>query len=287
MDKSIYNKYKGKVTCAYREDVYIDAQDNPRIKAKRTQEREKYIFQGFGNRRDPILIECPHDVLVLEFEGDRIVNEAMIKVVELNLKKSKLDYCVVDHRGTSPYIYIWNLKNLPEGHEAEAKKHIAKKLIPPLDFSNLGKTLIPIIGLPHWKPKYNGAVHKIIRGKDPELHHNPVDKLLEDFVKPAPKKTTETDRECMDIKSSIRLSDVLQKYGMDITQNPVKCLWHDSKGGRCFSFDDSKGVWHCFHCDRSGNVFHFIMIEEQCDFLAAKKKAADFVGIELQSFIQV
>ena len=209
----------------------------------------------------------------------------MIKAIELNLKRLKLDYCIVDHGGTSPYIYVWNLKNLPEGYEREAKKHIAKKLIPSLDLSNLGKTLIPVIGAPHWKPKYNGAVHRIVRGKDPVLHHNPVDELLEDFVKPAPKRTAETDTECRDIKSTLVLSDVLRKYGMDVSQNPTKCLWHDSRGGRCFSFDDSKGVWHCFHCDKSGNLFGFIMEQEQCDFIAAKEKAADLAGIKLESLV--
>ena len=277
MEKNLYNRYIGKITCAYKEDVYLDREGHSRIGAKRTKERERYLFQGFDKGRDPVLIECPSDVLVLEFEGERSVNKAMIRVIELNLKRLKLDFCIVDHKGTSPYIYVWNLKGLPEGYEAEAKKHIARKLIPQLDFSNLGKTLIPVIGLPHWKQKYNGTVHKIIRGKDPTRHENSVDKLLEDFVKPALKKIVEEDPECRDIKSSIRLSDVLQRYGMDISRNPTQCLWHHSKGGRCFSFDDVKGVWHCFHCCKSGNVFQFIMEQEGCDFGTAKRKVGEMV----------
>ena len=280
-EKQHYNKYIGKVTCAYKEDIYIDNRGISCIGAKRTLNRDKYLFSGFGKGKDPILIECPKDMLVMEFESERAVNEAMVKVIELNLKRLKMDYCIVDHGGVSPYVYIWNLKGLPNGFEREAKIHIAQKLIPRLDLTNLGKTLIPVIGAPHWKEKYNRSIHKIVEGKNPKFHNNPVGHLLNDFKTPVtrPKKTSDPDPECRQIKSSVKLSDVLSRYGMDTSRNPTKCLWHESKSGRCFRFDDEKGVWNCWNCGRSGNVFHFIMEQERCSFPEAKRKTIEIGAI--------
>ena len=106
-------------------------------------------------------------------------------------------------------------------------------------------------------------------------------KMLADFIKIAPKKIIGEDPECSEIKSSVRLSYVLQRYGMDVSRNPTQCLWHSSKGGRCFSFDDVKGVWYCFHCCKSGNVFQFIMEQEGCDFGMAKRKVGGLVGLRI------
>jgi hypothetical protein len=282
MNTSIYHKYIGTLTCAYKEDVYVDDKGVARISAKRTKEREKYLFRGFGNKRDPILIECPPDLLAIEFEEERSLNLSIIWAVEQNVRMHDLDYCIADHGGRSPYLYLANLQGLPPGHEHQAKKLLAKILVPEryhdlLDLSNLGKTLIPIIGLPHWKPKYHGAVHRIIRGRPLEEHFNPIGSLLADFERPRPKTVDDQDGECQRIKSAVRLSDVLKKYGMDVSRNPTKCLWHESKGGQCFSFDDRKGLWYCFHCTKSGNSFQFIMEQEGCSFVEAKEKAKRFL----------
>jgi len=285
MGKNIYDKYIGQITCAYKEDVVVDKDGHARVTAQRTKQREKYIFQGIGKGKDPVLIECPKDVMALEFEGKRAVNEEIIKQIEKKLRQNQLDYCVADHGGTSPYIYLWNLMGLPEGYELEAKKFLAQKLVPEkyldlLDVTNLGKTLIPVIGLPHWKPKYKGAIHEIIREKHLSSHYNPVGRLLLDFSKPKPRSRVETDDECELIKGSLPLPELLKHYGVDISRNPTRCLWHESKHGRCLSYNEI--TWNCFHCGESGNIFHFVMRQEGIDFLTAKKKCAEIAGIELK-----
>ena len=278
MIPAIYNKYIGKLTCAYMSDIFVDEYGTPRVMAKRTQEREKYLFKGLGNGRDPILIECPPDVLVLEFEGERLLNEEIIRASVRRIRSYNLDYCIADHGGKSPYIYLFNLIGLPAGFEAHAKKILAKKFVPHkylslLDLSNLGKTLVPIIGRPHWKPCYNGSIHKRVKGKWPEVHYNPVGEFCEDFyTPPSPKAVGEYDSELKRIKERVLLSKLLKSYGLDTSRNPTRCLWHE-KGARCFSFDDRKGLWNCFHCGRSGNVFQFIMEQEKCGFVEAKKKS--------------
>lgn len=63
------------------------------------------------------------------------------------------------------------------------------------------------------------------------------------------------------------LKEVLRKYGVDTSRNPTQCPWHNSKGGKCFSFNED--VYHCFHCDKSGDSISFVMEQDGCDFKEA------------------
>lgn len=47
------------------------------------------------------------------------------------------------------------------------------------------------------------------------------------------------------------------------------------------SFDDAKGVWHCFRCGAAGSVFDLIMLVHQCDFVTALKFLAAEARVEL------
>lgn len=66
------------------------------------------------------------------------------------------------------------------------------------------------------------------------------------------------------------LIPVLKQAGMDVSRNPTKCLWHGSVGGKCFSFNDK--VYHCFHCDESGNVVSFVKKHYNLNYLKACEK---------------
>lgn len=68
------------------------------------------------------------------------------------------------------------------------------------------------------------------------------------------------------------LVSILAKYGVDISKNPTQCLWHDSMGGKCFSFSKEKQLFHCFHCNKSGDVISFIMEHKNIDFVTACKE---------------
>ena len=89
------------------------------------------------------------------------------------------------------------------------------------------------------------------------------------------------DTELSEIKNKVRLSSLMQDYGYDTSRNPTMCkLGHESKGHSCFSWDDNIGLWHCFHCDKGGDVFSFVMQHENTDFINAKKILAKKAGIE-------
>lgn len=90
----------------------------------------------------------------------------------------------------------------------------------------------------------------------------------------------EVDKDCEKIKEKIKIPDLLQEWGIDTTKNPTSCPLHSSQGGRCFSYNEN--VWHCFHCEQKGNIFHLYMTKNSCNFIQAKKDLAAKVGITLK-----
>jgi len=291
--KDVYNKYEGKVTVAFKDNVYTDKDGNSRINAPRTKERQKYLFKGFkDDGSDNIaLIECPIDVLAIEFEEDSTEkNTSFISTKENrddwidtsynNCEKLKLDCSVADHGGTSKYLYLFNIKNLPEKNELDAKKFVLEQIVPKdalpfIDHTNIGKTLVPIIGRPHWKSKYKGSLHAIEKGKHPKEHINDFKPFLKNF-KIKEKSDVPTDNVAKKIKNRIKILDLMKEYDYDMTKNPTMCkLGHGSKGGKCFSYNEGAGqdgedVWNCYHCGEGGDVIDFVKAHNDMTFNQAK-----------------
>lgn len=279
LEMSIYNKYEGKITCAFTNNIYKDDTGAYRINAKRTQEKDKYLFMGFKeDGSDNIsLIECPIDVLAIEFEAestekksisistredrDNFIEESKKKCTEL-----KLDYCIADHGGTSKYLYLFNLKGLLINYERESKILLAKKIVSEeaqrfLDWSNLSKTLIPIIGRPHWKPKYNGAIHKIIDGKFPQEHDNDIRRLELDWREEINKKSQGGQYLEFEGKKLVDLIDTtsFKKNGNKLQgSHPI----HGSTTGSNFCMDTTRDIWFCFRHANGGGILQYIAMKE-------------------------
>lgn len=298
LPSKIYNKYIDKITVAFKNNVFIE-DGRAVVKAKRTQEREKYLLKGFKDDESDniILIECPLDILAIEFEEHSTSKDSISTSTKeerdlwidktFNIaKRHKIQCCIADHGGTSKWLYIFNLIGLPENHEVEAKKIIAKKLVPKqaiefIDWTNVGQTLIPVISRPHWKPKYNGTIHKLVEGKLPYEQENSISHLLADFVIVDKPKLNKEDSVIKQIKESIRFKDILDEYKYDLTKNPTMCmLGHQSKGGRCFSYNLLDGLWYCFHCGKGGDLIEFVIQHDNIDFVKARKKLMDRANIK-------
>ena len=89
------------------------------------------------------------------------------------------------------------------------------------------------------------------------------------------------------IRESVSIIDVMRWYNYDTDKHPTKCmLGHPSNGGQSFSYNDVKGVWHCFSCNKGGDVFKLVMEQDECDFLTARRKLAEHAGIKLQEELQ-
>lgn len=290
--ETVYNKWIGKITCAYKKDISVDAQGTTYVNAKRSQEREKYIFKGLPNA-DIVLIECPPDVIGIEFEADRETNERYINSTKDACVKFGLDYCIADHKGKSPWLYLFNLKGMPETGVGQAKKALAERLVPKdavqkkhLDVSNFGNHLVPVVGLPHWKAKYHGNIHEIVDGKSPELHDNDVSLFV---IPKEPLKCIDQKSDnalVQEILKKTTLQEQMERLGFDLTRNPTRCLWHASDGGKSFSYDLSKGVWYCFNqsCCKGGGVIQLIMRHFKQGFGDAVLRLAKELGVTPPSF---
>ena len=270
-----YKKAIGKVTCAYKENI-IMIDGRARVNAKRTQEREKYLFPGLkeDGSDNIVLIDSLDDELNIEFElksskGEETTKEKIkewVKVMKQRAKELKLDYCVSDHDGTSPYFKLCNLKGLVEGKEKECKKILAELIVPKealpfVDLSNLGKTLVPVMNRPHWKPKYKGAIHKIIDGKDPNQHNNNVGDLI------LPK--LDLDNRMFIVKEGrfyedLKIADIwgiskLKKHGEEYYgSHPI----HGSESGSNFWVNPKKDSWFCFRHGVGGGPATAILVKE-------------------------
>lgn len=75
-------------------------------------------------------------------------------------------------------------------------------------------------------------------------------------------KTKGYEPDLKNIKGKLTISKVLKDYGVEFKGKKAKCPFHDDKDPS-LSFDDEKGLWKCFGCGVSGDIFHLIgMLEE-------------------------
>ncbi|MDD2840270.1 MAG: DNA primase [Rickettsiales bacterium] len=86
-----------------------------------------------------------------------------------------------------------------------------------------------------------------------------------------------------ELESTILISDLigkkipLKKRGRDFV---ACCPFHHEKTPS-FSVSDLKGIYHCFGCGKSGNIFTFIMEMEGLNFKEAIEYLANLYGISL------
>jgi len=305
-EEKFYNRYKGKITCAYKSDIKLDKEKKERCYAKRTEEREKYLFKELTE--DVVLIECPLDCLAIEFEKEVIINEEKktatleqikewVKQTSENANNHKIDNCIASHDGTSPYFYAFGFENLIENREKECKKELAKLIVPSeawdfLDKSNLGRTLIPIINRPHWKQlRYNGAIHKIKEGKTPDKHKNKLpDIVLQRVIDNERPNFAKVENYGDNDINSIPLTSIISTIGLKKRGSEYygANVWHGSTGGMNFFVNPSKNVWHCFRCDAGGSVAKAIALNKglitSCDENLSSEQFKDVLRVAREEY---
>lgn len=226
--KSILDKYATGIV--KKSSVYeIEVKDEKTGEVKKeacvnSNNENKLNYGDVGYSEDIVLWEVPLNFFVCEFEESREKNEKYIRMLESAAKGFNYDYYVADHGGKSPY-YVMCIKDMPLGDDnKKAKLLLASSILPSealrqLDKTNLGFTLFPVVGHPHWKPKYKGAVHKIMRGKSPLEHVNNYPKELLKKLKESKKRHDKVFRE--NKKSNEWLIDFFFEY----------CTTHELPGG--------------------------------------------------------
>lgn len=149
-----------------------------------------------------------------------------------------------------------------------------------VDVQGLGKQII----IPPSKHP-NGNHYKIV--EDIEINKismGEIKALFSDYIniKEEKKEQKEYPKDdiIQQIKSQLKVKDMLSHYGVPTNKNPTECPFHSSKGGKCLSYNDE--VWHCFHCEKAGDIFTLFMEKEGVDFIAAKNSLAIQCGIEIK-----
>jgi len=161
-----------------KDKIWINKDGQPQVK----NEPEKYTPEDYDE--NIVLQVAPKDAIIIEFEDTPEKNKRFIAEMEESCRSLGIEYCVTSHNGKSDYLRIYNIKGIPVNYDNKiAKDLLIETLISSgareqLDKTNLGWTLSPVIGHSHWKPKYKGTIHKIIRGIHPLKQRNEYPKKL-------------------------------------------------------------------------------------------------------------
>jgi DNA primase len=88
------------------------------------------------------------------------------------------------------------------------------------------------------------------------------------------------------IKEGVDIIQVMSFYGINFRaqgnrDNYIgRCPWHNDRVAS-LSVSRSKGLYHCFGCGESGNVFSLVIKMEKLTFSQAVERLAEIAGISL------
>jgi putative DNA primase/helicase len=104
----------------------------------------------------------------------------------------------------------------------------------------------------------------------------PAEEFVRNLDDVKPKHCRRNDYVRDEIKRHLRVSQQLAAYGCTTKGSKANtgCPFHEDTTNHALSYDDNKngGVWHCFDCRTSGDVFSLIMEYEKKDFIEVKNE---------------
>lgn len=94
------------------------------------------------------------------------------------------------------------------------------------------------------------------------------------------------DNDISDIKSRLNIVDIIGEYlRVEKAGNNYRalCPFHNEKTPS-FMISEERQMWHCFGCQKGGDMFSFIMEIEGLEFREALQMLAEKAGVELSKF---
>jgi len=191
-------------------------------------------------------------------EGFEVINDIGISLYQCNYN-FKMWYAKGQK---SPHIHVKNIQGL-EGLDKDQLKEYKKLFI----IKHCPKEYLKFLDI-----QICGA-HRIATENELHYKYNTIKKLFgvynedkENFAEPEMLEKAKLKKAWDGIskapKGQIAISQILTDYKIKFRGKMAVCPWHADKAAS-LSFSDEKGIWNCFGCEASGNIFHLIgMLEE-------------------------
>src|SRR3989344_257571 len=108
------------------------------------------------------------------------------------------------------------------------------------------------------------------------------EKFNSEEIKEKEDKNKQVGELTQEIASIVSFEELLKSYGLQQTNNNWDCPFHPSEAKQCLSINE-KGIFYCFHCNRSGNIIKFVSELEGITIKEAVNKLKKMGNIDNKS----
>lgn len=220
--------------------------------------KEEYIEKKFGRY-------IQSNEIVFDFD-DRENGFNAINFTGINLCLAGYNFEVYFAEGQkAPHLHIKNIIGLEELNEIQLKKYkklfilkySPKEYLQFLDINLIGNHRIVKENTIHYK---YGTIKKLLYSFNPDKKNYAESDLIIEAKKENLIKVS-IDPTAQKLKDKLPITLIAQSYGLKGKGNMFVCPFHADKAPS-LSLTNSKGLFHCFSCNASGDLIKFVQMLE-------------------------